>query len=99
MIRCRSRCSRRHGLSAQIGDATDAAAGRDDVRVVRVEDGEAGRRHGPAGERASAGDGLGKRVGQDEGEVGPAVTNQLEVVDRCGRDLGRGADVAPEASR
>ena len=53
------------------------------MRVVGVEHGEARHRHGPPGKRAAAPDRLRERVGQREGEIGAAVANQLEVVDRA----------------
>ena len=80
--------------AAKIRDRGDPAGRRrHDVRVVRIEDGEARCRNGTAVERAAARDGIGERVCEDEREVGAAVANQLEVVHRRGRHFSRRPDV------
>ena len=86
--------TRRHGFAAKIGDGRDAARRRrDDVRVVGIEDREAGDRHGTALERPAARDRVGERVGEHERDIRAPVADKLEVVDRGGGDFRRRAHV------
>ncbi len=63
------------------------------MRVVGIENGEAGGCRGASFERALARDRVRERVGQREGDIRAAVANELEIVDRGGGHFRARADV------